>query len=183
HLDRICFGAGCFWGTEKFFKEDFVKSNPSVHLYNGRVGYMGPLQAVGNPSYREVCSGRTGHVEVYDVEYSGGGEVLKKLCRHFFSFHDPTTLNRQGTDVGTQYASMIYCYQKDQIEIAKEIKNEYQRLSENKVVRYSDNTILTDILDATTFYPAEEEHQAYLKKNPGGYCNHFYRIDTARLPH
>lgn len=92
-MPRACFGAGCYWGTEKFFFKDFNKSFPGS-IIAGAVGFMGPSTAKANPTYREVCSGQTGHVEVYDLEFTGGADVYEKLVRHFFKFHDPTTMNR-----------------------------------------------------------------------------------------
>lgn len=87
--------ANVFRGTEKFFKKDFNKLFPNS-VVSGAVGFMGPPGSKANPTYREVCSGQTGHVEVYDMEYAGGDDIYEKLVRHFFMFHDPTTLNRQG---------------------------------------------------------------------------------------
>jgi peptide-methionine (S)-S-oxide reductase len=87
---------GCFWGTEKYFKVDFPLKHPTRALADVRVGYMGPPSAMVNPSYRDVCSGSSQHVEVCEFTYSGGEEVFAALCRHFFSFHDPTTMDRQG---------------------------------------------------------------------------------------
>jgi peptide-methionine (S)-S-oxide reductase len=181
-MNRACFGAGCFWGTEKFFKNDFVKRHPDVGLRNGRVGFMGPSHAKENPIYRDVCSGQTGHVEVYDFSYEGDIDTFELLCQHFFSFHDPTTVNRQGNDVGTHYASVIYCYTEDQMKVAQKVKQDFQHLLDKKVARYSGSTIITEIRKATSFYPADEGHQAYLDNNPGGYCNHFYRVDAENFP-
>lgn len=158
-----------------------MKLYPAARL-TGAVGYMGPPHAPPNPSYRDVCSGLTGHVEVFNCEYSGGDLMFEQLCRHFFSFHDPTIINRQGNDVGTQYASVIFCYDDKQKEIANKVKSEFQSLLNDKKVRFSKDQIFTDIRAATVFYKAEEEHQEYLKYNPGGYCNHFYRIDR-NMPH
>jgi peptide-methionine (S)-S-oxide reductase len=137
---------------------------------------MGPSSAKANPSYREVCSGQTGHVEVYDFEYAGGPGVFEELVKHFFKFHDPTTLNRQGNDAGTQYASVIYCYDDEQVVISNKVKDMVQRLVSEKQIIYRDEVVSTLITKATLFYPAEEEHQAYLEKNPGGYCNHSYKF-------
>jgi len=142
-----------------------------------------------------VCTGSTGHVEVYDFKYSGGEKAFEDLVKHFFTFHDPTTLNRQGqvrsfqyysshnhfylkgNDRGTQYASAIFCYDKDQIEIANKVKSELQALiSAGKISgAYQNKQVETAVLDATVFYPAEDNHQEYLDQNPNGYCNHGYR--------
>jgi methionine-S-sulfoxide reductase len=93
-VPRACFGAGCYWGTQKFF-EKFIKTVNNAKLVSGAVGFMGPEGAKANPTYREVCSGTTGHVEVYDLEFEGDAEVYEQLVRYFFQFHDPTTSNRQ----------------------------------------------------------------------------------------
>ena len=99
-----------------------------------------------NPSYREVCGGQTGHVEVYDLEFKGDEQAYEQLVKHFFSFHDPTTLNRQGNDAGTQYASAIFCYDEKQKEIASKVKRELQDLlSAGKVGNYQGKAITTDI--------------------------------------
>jgi peptide-methionine (S)-S-oxide reductase len=140
---------------------------------------MGPADAKANPSYKEVCSGATGHVEVYDFEFSGGEEIFEELVKFFFQFHDPTTFNKQGNDSGTQYASVIYCYDVKQMNIASRVKDELQQLlDEGKISEkvYSGKRITTSIRRATQFYPAHEEHQEYLMKNPNGYCNHRIRI-------
>lgn len=176
---RACFGAGCYWGTEKFFKSDFgVKTfTGSGKVVSGKVGFMGPPTAKPNPTYREVCTGTTQQVEVYDLTFDGDEKTYEDLCKHFFMFHDPTTKDRQGNDRGTQYASAIFCYDDKQKAIATKVKNELQDLLKaGKVNGYADKTVTTAILDATIFYPAHEEHQEYLDKNPWGYCNHGYRF-------
>ena len=97
--NHACFGAGCYWGTEKYFKKQFPEQ-----ITHGKVGFMGPQSAPPNPSYQAVCSGTTGHVEVYNFKYTGGNEAYEAITRFFFQFHDPTTKDRQGNDQGTQYA-------------------------------------------------------------------------------
>ena len=175
---RTTLGAGCYWGTEKhvqnFGKEGGVVTRTAV-------GFMGPEGCKANPSYREVCSGRTGHVEVLDADFSdpkgvGRDVVYERLLRHFFMFHDPTTTNRQGNDVGTQYASVIFVHDSEQRRIAEKVKSELQELVSCGKVRYSGKTVTTAIAGATTFYPAHRAHQDYLNKNPGGYCNHYMRF-------
>ena len=111
-LSEACFGAGCYWGTEKYFND-----LASDSISEGTVGFMGPdgsdgvtFAAYENPTYEQVCTGRSGHVEVFNFKYKGGNATYKSLCKLFFQFHDPTTLNRQGNDKGPQYASVIYCY-------------------------------------------------------------------------
>jgi peptide-methionine (S)-S-oxide reductase len=138
---------------------------------------MGPSSSPANPTYRQVCSGDTGHVEVYHFEYTNGIEAYRELVRFFFKFHDPTTLNAQGNDQGTQYASVIYTYNQEQFDVANEVINELQQLIDTgKVTSYVKNKVRTDVRAASTFYPADESHQEYLDKNPSGYCNHRYRF-------
>lgn len=178
---RACFGAGCYWGTEKFFKSDFgVKVfKGSGRVKSGKVGFMNPDNtAPPDPSYREVCSGRTGYVEVYDFEFEGDEKTYEDLCRHFFMFHDPTTIDKQGNDRGTQYASAIFVYDEMQEKIATKVINEFEtRLKSEKNTGYAMKEVVTYIAQATKFYPAEDYHQEYLDNNPGGYCNHGYRIN------
>jgi peptide-methionine (S)-S-oxide reductase len=178
-VERACFGAGCYWGTEKYFRHNFQKKFPNLgNIILGGVGFMGPENARQNPTYREVCNGDTGHVEVYDFEFSGGAAYYEELVKYFFQFHDPTTFNRQGNDRGTQYASVIYCYSDQQVEIATKVKNELQDLlNKKKLVKvYETSIVKTEIRRATKFYPAHEEHQDYLTINPNGYCNHRLRF-------
>lgn len=178
NTERACFGAGCYWGTEKFFRHDFSKKHIDMGIiHDGQVGFMGPPNAPENPNYRDVCTGATGHVEVYDFEYSGGSAYYEELVKFFFQFHDPTTLNRQGNDRGTQYASVIYCYSDEQLQIAKRVKAELQELIDgNKIKGYKEKVVSTDIRRSTKFYPAHKEHQDYLMQNPNGYCNHRIRF-------
>jgi len=158
---KAAFGGGCFWGMEKFFKKEFKSG-----LSTSAVGFMGGNKK--NPSYEEVCSGKTGHAEVLFVEYDDKKVNYKDLVIFFFRMHDPTTLNRQGNDVGTQYRSAIFYYNDEQKNIANEVKAELQK------TKFKD-PIMTDISPATDFYIAEDYHQAYLDKNPYGYCNHKMR--------
>lgn len=174
---RACFGAGCYWGTEKFFYYNFGKNNTTGSITDANVGFMGPESAPANPTYKEVCSGATGHVEVYDFEYSGGLLYYEALVRFFFQFHDPTTVKRQGNDKGTQYASTIFCYDQAQFEIATKVKKELQDiLNAKKLTCFEEQTVTTHITMATKFYPAHKEHQDYLANNPNGYCNHRMRF-------
>ena len=177
-----CFGAGCYWGTEKFFKLDFgQKLFPGTNI-KGKVGFMGTTgKEKENPTYREVCSGTTGHVEVYDFSYEGDETTYEELCKYFFSFHDPTTLNRQGNDVGTQYASIIFYYNEKQKEIAEKVVKDVQSaLDAGKITNYQSPKVATAIVPAQKFYAAEAEHQEYLEKQPWGYCNHAYRFDPRK---
>ena len=129
-----------------------------------------------NPSYRQVCTGETGHVEVLNVELNEPEKHLEELIKFFFLFHDPTTENRQGNDVGTQYASAIFVNDPEQRKILDKVITKLQsHLDENKSP-YRGNRVVTAVHDATEFYPAHDEHQEYLFKNPSGYCNHYMRM-------
>jgi len=179
---RATLGAGCYWGTEKYVKNDWNLRTGAVT--RTAVGFMGPSNAIENPTYRQVCSGNTGHVEVLDVEFQAtkdksAEQVYEDLIRFFFQFHDPTTLNRQGNDAGTQYASVIFCYDDKQMEIANKVKAELQGwVGKGRIKGYFGKEVTTAIHPATTFYAAHEAHQDYLNKNPGGYCNHRIRFKT-----
>lgn len=178
---RACFGAGCYWGTEKFFYHDFGKKNQTGSITDGQVGFMGPDEAIQNPTYAEVKAGYTSHIEVFEFEYNGGRAYYEALVRFFFQFHDPTTLKRQGNDIGTQYASVIYCYDQTQVDISTKVKAELQQLiNAGKITCFEGKTVTTDIRRATKFYSAHKEHQDYLNVNPSGYCNH--RIRFAEWP-
>lgn len=177
----LALGAGCYWGTEKYIVKDFQKKYPGC-IADAKVGFMNPdPNGMKNPSYRQVCSGRTGHVEVLNIELTKAAtadhEIFEEMIKFFFSFHDPTTLNRQGNDTGTQYGSVIFCSNESQKEIAESVKAELQlAIDQKKVKTYQKKTVETAIVDYTTFYAAHEEHQEYLMKNPLGYCNHRYRF-------
>eukprot|EP01088_Endostelium_zonatum_P009991 TRINITY_DN2331_c0_g1_i2.p1 TRINITY_DN2331_c0_g1~~TRINITY_DN2331_c0_g1_i2.p1 ORF type:complete len:163 (-),score=49.42 TRINITY_DN2331_c0_g1_i2:61-549(-) len=158
--EKATFGAGCFWGTEKFFESEFKDGLKSL-----AVGYEGGDKE--NPTYRDVCTGKTGHAEVLQVEYYPKKVDYKDLCRFFWRMHDPTTVNRQGNDRGTQYRSVVFYHSEQQKKDAEEVKQEVQKQIEEPIV--------TEISPAKVFYSAEKEHQQYLKRNPGGYCNHKIR--------
>ena len=177
---KVSVGCGCYWGTEKYIVKDFQKRFPGV-IKNAAVGFMNPdVNGKKNPSYREVCSGSTGHVEVLDVEFKDlTEELFEEFCKFVFMFHDPTTLNRQGNDVGTQYASVFFCSDEKQKEIANKVKQELQQaIDSGAVTSYLGKNVETGIVDYTVFYAAHAEHQEYLMKNPNGYCNHRYRFKT-----
>jgi peptide-methionine (S)-S-oxide reductase len=151
------FGLGCFWGAEKKFWQV-----PGV--YSTQVGYSGGYTP--HASYREVCSGRTGHNEVVRVVYDPTKTSYETLLKTFWENHDPTQGMRQGNDVGTQYRSGIYVYDAEQRATAEASRDAFQ-----KVLRKEGyDTITTEIVDAGPFYFAEEYHQQYLEKNPDGYC-------------
>ncbi len=156
-LERAMFGMGCFWGAEKTFWQ-----LPGV--YSTAVGYAaGRTQ---NPTYREVCSGMTGHAETVLVVFDPTVVRYEDLLKVFWESHDPTQGMRQGNDVGTQYRSGIYCYGDEQKRSAEASRDAFQR--ELSAARYG--KITTEILPAPEFYYAEDYHQQYLAKNPNGYC-------------
>ena len=174
---RCALGAGCYWGTEAFMKNKFPKlpNLPPGEILEGAVGFMGPKSAPANPDYALVCTGMTKHVEVYDVKFKGGADFFEAMLKYYFSFHDPTTRDRQGGDRGTQYASVVYCYNKAQYDIATRVKAELQdHLNKRRLGRaFTSSRVSTDIrIVEAQFYPAHLDHQEYLEKNPGGYCNH-----------
>jgi peptide-methionine (S)-S-oxide reductase len=137
-------------------------------ITSGAVGFMGPLSAKENPNYEDVCTGVTGHVEVYDCEFTGGAPFYEAMVRFFFQFHDPTTMNKQGNDSGTQYASVIYCYDLAQYKIATAVKAELQLLLDlNRLTCFQTKVVSTDIrMVESDFFPAQQKHQDYLAKNP-----------------
>jgi peptide-methionine (S)-S-oxide reductase len=156
-MELALFGMGCFWGAERLFWQ-----RPGV--YSTAVGYAGGFTP--NPTYEEVCSGRTGHAEVVRVVLDPGTTSYESLLRVFWEGHDPTQGMRQGNDVGTQYRSAIYCYGSAQREAAERSRHLYQRaLAEAGLA-----PITTEIAAAPEFYYAEEYHQQYLVKQPWGYC-------------
>ena len=174
----ICLGAGCFWGVEKYI-HNYITKNDSLQFMNGQVGYMGEAKEVPlqKPTYEKVCSGNTEFIEVYQCQVKNiTDEEYEKMIRLFFSIHDPTTYNSQGFDIGKQYASVIFYYDERQLAIANQVKEELQNiLITNKIIGYSNRTVETVVRPALKFYDAEQYHQRYLHRNPGGYCNHFTR--------
>ncbi|WP_207592570.1 peptide-methionine (S)-S-oxide reductase MsrA [Halomontanus rarus] len=155
-MDSATFGGGCFWCTEAAFKElDGIESVTS--------GYAGGH--VEDPTYEEVCSGETGHAEVIQVEYDPDEIGYDELLEVFFMVHDPTTRDRQGPDVGSQYRSAIYTHDEDQ----REIVEEFVAALEAEAVY--DDPIVTEVEPLEEFYAAEEYHQDYYEKNPNqAYC-------------
>jgi peptide-methionine (S)-S-oxide reductase len=156
-LEQAVFGMGCFWGAERKFWE-----LPGV--YTTAVGYAGGFTR--NASYEEVCSGRTGHTEVVLVVFDPAKVSYAQLLRVFWENHDPTQGMRQGNDVGTQYRSAIYTFSERQRQAAEASKLMYEKA----LAADGYDAITTEILDAPPFYYAEDYHQQYLAKNPGGYC-------------
>jgi peptide-methionine (S)-S-oxide reductase len=151
------FGMGCFWGAERKFWQ-----LPGVLMT--AVGYAGG--ETPNPTYRETCTGDTGHNEVVHVVFDPTQVSYAQLLKTFWESHDPTQANRQGNDIGTQYRSGIYCYGTVQLQVAEQSKQDYARALRAK--GYAG--IATEVVAAPVFYYAEAEHQQYLAKNPGGYC-------------
>jgi len=155
--EQALFGMGCFWGAERLFWQ-----LPGVTVT--AVGYAGGLTP--NPTYREVCSGRTGHAEAVLVVFDPKVITYETLLRHFWEEHDPTQGMRQGNDAGTQYRSAIYTFGEEQRRAAEASREAYQ-----KVLSASGHgRITTEIREAPEFFYAEDYHQQYLGKNPGGYC-------------
>jgi peptide-methionine (S)-S-oxide reductase len=156
-LEQAIFGLGCFWGAERKFWE-----LPGV--YTTAAGYAGGYTR--HPSYEEVCSGRTGHTEVVLVVFDPAKVSYAQLLRVFWESHDPTQGMRQGNDVGTQYRSAIYTFSDRQRQAAEASKMVY----EQSLAKHGYPPITTEIADVPSFYYAEDYHQQYLAKNPGGYC-------------
>lgn len=160
-LDTITFGSGCFWCTEAVFQS-------LEGVYSAVSGYMGGQ--TDNPAYKEVCSGTTGHAEVVQVTYDPAVITYEELLEAFWSSHDPTTLNRQGNDVGTQYRSVIFYHSQEQKDAAVAIKAD---LISRRVF---DRVIVTEISPAAIFYPAENYHQEYYELNGSEpYCQFVIR--------
>ena len=157
-LETAVFGLGCFWGAERKFWE------LGDGIYTTAVGYAGG--PTPNPTYEEVCSGRTGHNEVVLVVYDPKKISYERLLKTFWESHDPTQGMRQGNDVGTQYRSGIYYFDDAQREAAERSREAYQAQLRNAGYE----RITTEIMPAGEFYYAEDYHQQYLAKNPGGYC-------------
>jgi peptide-methionine (S)-S-oxide reductase len=157
-LETATFGSGCFWCTEAIFL-----NVDGVHKVES--GYAGGK--VKNPTYKEVCSGLTGHAEVIQVKFDPKTVTYEELLEIFWKTHDPTTLNRQGADIGTQYRSVIFYHSDEQKRLAEHYK---QKLEENKVF---DDPVVTEISPITAFYKAEDYHQNYYNLNPSAsYCSY-----------
>ena len=156
--ERVLFGMGCFWGAERKFW------TAGEGIYVTAVGYAGGKTQ--NPTYRDVCTGRTGHAEVVLVVYDPAVSSFARLLRLFWESHDPTQGMRQGNDVGEQYRSAIFAYSAAQLDEARASRAAYQ----DALAKRGLGSITTEIAPAPPFYYAEEEHQQYLAKNPGGYC-------------
>lgn len=155
-MEKATFGAGCFWGVEAAFRQI-----PGV--VSTVVGYMGGT--LRNPSYKDVCTDRTGHVEVVEVQFDPGQATYAQLLQVFWESHDPTQLNRQGPDVGTQYRSAIFFHTPEQEAAARASKDERQRSGIYK------RPIVTEIVPAAEFWRAEEYHQQYLERRGLASCH------------
>jgi peptide methionine sulfoxide reductase msrA/msrB len=154
------FAGGCFWGVE-----DLIRKLPGV--LSTEVGYAGG--ALDNPKYGDVKTGSTGHAEAVQIVFDPKKLSYEQLLHFFFRIHDPTTRNRQGNDVGSQYRSAIFAFDDAQKRIAEKVRGEVDRSGKWK------SPVVTEILPAARFYPAESYHQDYLLKNPGGYTCHYIR--------
>ncbi len=153
--EKATFGAGCFWGVEANFRQ-------RKGVVSTRVGYSGGT--LENPTYEDVCTDQTGHAEVVEVEYDPAQVSYDDLLNVFWSCHDPTTLNRQGPDVGTQYRSVIFVHTPEQEAAAKASKERIQRSGKYR------SPVVTVIVRASRFYPAEDYHQQYLEKRGLAHC-------------
>ena len=158
-LETAAFAAGCFWGTEEYFRK-----LPGV--VSTRVGYEG---GKGPAGYEDVSSGGTGHAETLELQFDPSKTTYRELLTQFWKMHDPTTKDRQGNDRGTQYRSAVFTQSADQKRTAEELKVKIEKSGAWK------KPLMTEIAPASTFYPAEDYHQKYLVKHPGGYDNHFVR--------
>ena len=157
--EQAIFGMGCFWGAERFFWQ-------LEGVHTTAVGYAGGFTP--NPTYQEVCTGQTGHNEVVLVVFDPEVVSYDELLKIFWEMHDPTQYMGQGNDIGTQYRSGIYVFGDAQKAAAEESRDRYQ----SQLEEAGFGEVTTEVLDAPTFYYAEEYHQQYLARNPGGYCNH-----------
>lgn len=158
--ETALFGAGCFWGVQ-----DLLRKLPGVE--STEVGYAGGEADTAN--YNAVKSGETGHAEVVQVKFDPAKVTYAKLLEYFFRLHDPTTAGRQGGDVGSQYRSVIFYYDESQEKIARE------KIREIDASGKWPRSVVTEVVAAPEFYSAEDYHQDYLVKNPGGYTCHYLR--------
>ncbi|MCH6558221.1 MAG: peptide-methionine (S)-S-oxide reductase MsrA [Nitrospirae bacterium] len=154
-MAKATFGAGCFWGVEAAFRQ-------VTGVTSAAVGYLGGT--LKNPTYHDVCTGKTGHAEVVQLEYDPSLVSYDELLNVFWSLHDPTTLNRQGPDVGTQYRSAIFFHNAEQEAVAKASKEKLQNSGRYK------RDIVTEMTPASEFYRAEEYHQQYIEKRGQASC-------------
>ena len=159
-LEVAYLAGGCYWGLE-----ELIRKIPGV--LNTKVGFSGGH--VSNVSYKEVTRGDTGHAESIEIEFNSEKLTFEALLFNFFKMHNPTTVNQQGNDKGTQYRSSIFYKNDEQKNIAQQVINTVNNSKE------WNNPVITEIIAFTSFYPAEESHQKYILKNPEGYSCHFVR--------
>ncbi|MES3038681.1 MAG: peptide-methionine (S)-S-oxide reductase MsrA [Bdellovibrionota bacterium] len=159
-LETATLAAGCFWGVEEFYRKI-----PGV--VETQVGYAGGAKE--KPAYKDVAAGITGHAESLELKFDPSKVTYEELLVWFFKFHDPTTKNRQGNDVGSQYRSAIFYHSDAQKAVAEKVMAKVEKSKAWKA------KLSTELSPAPKFYPAEPEHQKYLVKNPGGYDNHYLR--------
>lgn len=152
------FAAGCFWGVEVLFRQ--VKG-----VISTQVGYTGG--SYQNPTYQDVCSGKTGHAEAIQIEFDPSVASYEDLLMIFWSNHNPTTINQQGPDIGEQYRSAVFFHNPEQEKTANELKEKLQ----NNAIKQFGNKIVTQIVPASKFFKAEEYHQLYLEKNGYAQCS------------
>jgi len=156
---------GCFWGVEELFLKQ-------IGVSQTRVGYCGGH--LPNPTYDDVKTGNTGHAESIEVQFDPQKTSYKNIFRFFFSIHDPTTPNQQGNDRGSQYRSAIFYQSDEEREAAEQVLSEVQSLG------FWKKPIITELISFEKFYAAEDFHQKYLQKNPGGYTCHFQRYPVGK---
>jgi peptide methionine sulfoxide reductase msrA/msrB len=159
-FERATLAGGCFWGME-----ELIRQQPGV--LDTRVGYTGGTTV--NPAYAEVRTGATGHAEAIEITFDPARTSFAAILAFFFRIHDPTTANRQGNDIGSQYRSAIFIHTPEQREAAERVKAEVEASG------FWPGKVVTEVVPAGPFYPAEDYHQKYLVKNPGGYTCHFVR--------
>ena len=162
HLEKVVIGAGCFWGVEVLF-EEMNGVNKVISGYSG--GHT------NNPTYEQVCTGETGHIEVVKIDYDSSVVTFSELLDKFFFIHDPTSVNRQGPDVGTQYRSVIFYNSDEEKEIAEKKIKEINESGEY------DKEVATDLRESVEFYEAEEYHQDFVEKN-GKICYHQLYVEN-----
>lgn len=168
----ITLAAGCFWGVEKVFQKQFAGKG----LVDVKVGYANGKPNIGDVNYRQVCTGETEFAESIQIAYEPATLKLEDIIDIFFRMHDPTTLNSQGADVGTQYRSVIMAHNEEDLKVAQEVKEKVQKAF------YPNHKIVTYIEPIKVWYDAEDYHQKYLQKNPTGYecANHFIRTEPKK---
>ena len=149
------YGLGCFWGAEVAFRKQ-------AGVVATSVGYSGG--ATKNPTYEQVCTHKTGHAEVVLIEFDPSAVTFEQLTEKFFSYHNPTTLNRQGPDFGSNYRSAIFYFDEEQLKVANQVKSRIEKSGKWK------DPIVTQIAPAPEYFPAEDYHQRYGEKNPNYYC-------------